>query len=143
MTEADEIGLWADLSNRFCELNHGPDTKNEDFPAATYIVIPIGFKKGAQTEMMIRDRVIPVCYDCASSLLGDEWTLLYCIECCCNHWIHRDCARMKYRHHILWLQGCHKCTGSVDEFRGLYFNDFPALGGEIPFLSQYFGGRVI
>jgi hypothetical protein len=75
----------------------------------------------------VRDLVIPVCFDCALALKGDEWTLLYCFECASSRWVCRRLAKNNYRHHILWMRGCPDCT---NEFGGLYFTDVPTCGSK-------------
>jgi len=107
------------LEGEHCGLNHGPDTKAEDYPACDYIVIPFGDTK-EEIATPARDLVVPVCQECAHALGGEEWTLLYCFECNASHWVCRERARNQYRHHVLWLRGCPDCT---NEFGGLYFTD--------------------
>ena len=55
-----------------------------------------------------------------TTLIGEEWTLLYCFECNASRWVNRELAKNSYRHHILWLRGCPECNSA---FGGLYFND--------------------
>jgi len=125
MNEADKLVLLANLDHEFCELNHGPNTQKEQFPAVDYIVIPFGRAENLVTDIAIRDMVVPVCFDCATALLGNDWTLLYCFECCSSQWVSRKFAKNKYQHHIIWLRGCPKCGG---KFGGLYFNDMQVVG---------------
>ena len=120
MDEASKLILLAELTDERCELNHGPGTDKEVFPATDFIVIPIGFiDNKTETDTCTREMVIPVCQECAEALLGEEWTLLYCLECCASQWVCRQLAKKRYRHHILWMKGCPHCGG----FGGLYFND--------------------
>lgn len=132
MNEIDRLQLLAELDEEFCELNHGPDTARENFPATDYIVIPFGYKEDEVNEVCVRDMVVPVCYDCAHSLLGDEWTLIYCFECNSSQWVNRTLAKNSYRHHILWLRGCPGCSL---EFGGLYFNDILVYPDQPHFLT--------
>jgi hypothetical protein len=134
MNEIDKIQLMADLGHELCELNHGPDVSKENFPASDYIIMPFGYAENEITDVAVREMVVPVCYDCATALLGNEWTLLYCFECCSSQWIYRKLAKNSYRHHILWLRGCPHCT---NEFGGLYFNDLQAVGDTAMFLKDY------
>lgn len=136
MHETDRLRLLAELTTECCELNHGPGTRRADFPASDYLVLPFGYHESETSEVAVREMVVPVCHECATALLGEEWTLLYCFECCSSQWIHRGLARNRYRHHILWLRGCPHCT---NEFGGLYFNDFKALTDVPLFLSVYAG----
>jgi len=48
--------------------------------------------------------------------------------------MHRDLAKNRYRHHVLWLKGCPECS---NEFGGLYFNDMPKIDrhGLLPVLA--------
>jgi hypothetical protein len=133
MDEIDRLQLIAQLSTEYCELNHGPDTRREDFSAVNYLALPVGYKKNDVQEISVRELVIPACYDCAEALLGNDWTLLYCLECAESRWIYRRLAKNKYRHHILWLKGCPDCSY---EFGGLYFNDLQAVIGPTEFLAQ-------
>ncbi|MBI5559166.1 MAG: hypothetical protein HY885_16200 [Deltaproteobacteria bacterium] len=136
MNEIDRLQLLAELTREFCELNHGPNVRREDFPATDYIVMPFGYAENEMTEVAAREMVVPVCYDCATALLGNEWTLLYCFECCSSQWICRRFAKNSYQHHILWLRGCPHCT---HEFGGLYFNDFKAVTDGVGFLREHMG----
>jgi hypothetical protein len=134
MNEIDRIQLLAELSHESCELNHGPGVRREDFPASDFIVMPFGYAENEMIDVAVRELVVPVCYDCATALLGNEWTLLYCFECCSSQWVYRKFAKNSYRHHILWLRGCPHCT---NEFGGLYFNDFTAIADSGMFLRDY------
>lgn len=136
MNEIDKLRLLAELDSEYCELNHGPETRHEDFPATDYIIMPFGYEENEISDVAVREMVVPVCYDCAQALLGEEWTLLYCFECCCSHWVYRQMAKNQYRHHILWLRGCPDCT---NEFGGLYFNDIKGVMGEAEFLALQIG----
>ena len=131
MDEIERIRLLADLEESYCELNHGPDTRKEDFPAVDYIVLPVGYKEDEVQDVSVRELVIPVCFECAQALMGDDWTLLYCFECGESRWVCRDLAKNSYRHHILWLRGCPDCT---NVFGGLYFTDVPEQVEQINFM---------
>ncbi|MBU1405691.1 MAG: hypothetical protein KKE83_02470 [Proteobacteria bacterium] len=133
MHETDRLGLLAGLPTECCELNHGPGTSREDFPAVDYLVMPFGYCENEITEISVREMVIPVCGECAAALAGEEWTLLYCFECCSCQWVARAFAKNRYRHHILWLRGCPHCAR---QFGGLYFTDLSALAGVPTFLSR-------
>lgn len=133
MNDIDRLQLLADLVEEHCELNHGPGTRGEDYPATDYIVLPFGYQQDEMLDVCVREVVIPVCHECVRALLGNEWTLLYCFECNESRWVYRGLAKNRYRHHILWLKGCPDCA---DTFGGLYFNDTPAVVGEVEFLMQ-------
>ncbi len=128
MNAIDKIILLADLGDKYCELNHGPDTRKEDHPATNYLVIPFGYSENSVIDVAVRKMVIPICQECADALSGEEWTLLYCFECNSSHWVYRKLAKNSYRHHILWLRGCPDCT---NEFGGLYFADHPEAPEEV------------
>lgn len=132
MHEIEKLALLANLEEERCELNHGPQTAHLKIPAIDYIIQPFGYHVNDIEEIAVREIVVPVCSDCASALQGEEWTLLYCIECCSSQWICRSLAKKRYRHHILWLRGCPHCT---HEFGGLYFSDLKALVDSPQFLS--------
>ena len=138
MHETDRLRLLADLAHEHCELNHGPGTRPEDFSASDYLVLPVGYPENDLCETTVREMVVPVCHECATALLGEEWTLLYCFECCSSQWVYRALARNRYRHHILWLRGCPQCT---NQFGGLYFNDFRAVP-DLPFFLSSLAGSM-
>jgi hypothetical protein len=127
MDAIDKVRLMAELSNEYCSLNHGPGTQDEQFQAADYIIMPFGYKENDVEEVTVRELIVPVCFECALALKGNEWTLLYCFHCTENHWVYRKLAKNTYRHHILWLRGCPDCT---NEFGGVYFTDVPSYGTE-------------
>ena len=133
MNKIDKLQLMAELVHENCVLNHGPDTREEDFPAVDYLVIPIGYKEDNTVEVSAREMVIPICKECASALQGEEWTLLYCIECTSSRWVCRQFAKNRYRHHILWLRGCPDCS---KKFGGLYFADNLVAEGDANFLKE-------
>lgn len=126
MDAISKFQLLADLTHEFCELNHGPATRRENFPACDYIIMPFGYKESSVVEVSVREMLVPVCLDCAMALQSGEWTLLYCFECCSSQWVYRQLAKNSYRHHILWLRGCPHCS-SESEFGGLYFNDLGTI----------------
>lgn len=133
MDEIERLQLMAQLTEAHCELNHGPGTRPEDYPAANYLVIPIGYKKNNIEEISTRELVVPICLECAEALLGEEWTLLYCFECGSSRWVCRELSKNNYQHHILWLRGCPDCSY---EFGGLYFNEIPRFAGQPEFLGH-------
>lgn len=122
MSDFNEYVLLAELATEDikCELNHGPDTDDVFYQAVSYIILPLGRKENNDTYKQEDELSIPVCKECAEALNENEWTLVYCVSCLSNQWIARQYSKMNYRHHILWLQGCPKCT---NEFGGLYFSD--------------------
>lgn len=134
MNEIDRLGLLAELTHEHCELNHGPNTRCKDYPAADYIVLPLGYHEDEVIDVAVREMVIPVCHECIQALTGEEWTLCYCIECCSSQWICRQFSKFNYRHHILWLRGCPDCS---NEFGGLYFNDITAVVGQPDLLGRH------
>ena len=127
MDAIDKVRMMAELHKDHCSLNHGPDTSNEKITAVDYIVMPFGFEEKKGKEVAVRELIIPVCFECAFALKGEEWTLLFCFECTHNRWVCRKLAQNKYRHRILWLRGCPDCSNT---FGGLYFTDIPAHGSE-------------
>lgn len=126
MDQCERLALLAELAESRCQLNHGPGTENEFYRAVNYIVMPMGYRENSIQEVTVRELVIPVCQECIDALLSEQWTLLYCFECCESQWVNRQIARNRYRHNILWLKGCPRCS---KEFGGLYFNDMDGLFG--------------
>lgn len=124
MDSIDTLHLLADLGSEHCQLNHGPGINTEHIAAADYLVLPIGYKENSVQEVAVRELVIPVCLECAQALQGEEWTLLYCLDCGASRWVSRQHAKHQYRHHVLWLKGCPDCS---NQFGGLFFNDAPTL----------------
>ncbi len=117
--EIDVLGLEADLAHSHCELNHGPrDT--EPHRAVDYLVLPVGKKHANGTITDKGELVIPVCQECLEGLTDEAWTLLYCIDCNESQWVARQLSKMQYRHNLIWLRGCPRCSA---EFGGIYFND--------------------
>jgi hypothetical protein len=117
--DAETLAAIAELGEAHCELNHG--LKNtEKFDAVEVLIIPMGRQVGEIEYEETHKFYIPICKECAEALTSDEWTLIYCLECTASQWIHRPSARLNYRHHILWVKGCIKCT---NQFGGLYFAD--------------------
>ena len=139
MNEMDQVRLLADLEEEHCELNHGPNTNPEEYPATDYLILPIGFEENSIQSVTVREMVIPVCFDCAQALLHDEWTLLYCFECSHSCWVYRPWARNRYRHHILWLRGCPDCSNT---FGGLYFTDSEQVTEAAQFVSSHLTFRA-
>ena len=133
MNALDKLALLANLTEEWCELNHGPHTGTLKIPAVDYLVQPFGYSHSDIEEVSVRDMVVPVCIECAQALQGNEWTLCYCFECNSSQWLSRKYARLRYRHNILWLRGCPRCSG---EFGGLYFSDIKALVDSPRFLSR-------
>ena len=133
MDRFEKLRLLAELATTHCELNHGRGTKGEDYPAIDYIVVRVGYKEDDGEKVSVRKLVIPVCSECAQSLAGDEWTLLYCTLCGNSRWIYRQLAKLKYRHHVLWLRGCPDCT---KEFGGLHFADLPQAEATVEFVVK-------
>ena len=131
MDATDKVKMMAELAHDYCSLNHGQDIRNENIPAADYIVMPFGYEESKDKEIAVRELIIPVCSECVQALKGNEWTLLFCFECAESRWVCRKLAKNRYRHHILWLRGCPDCTNA---FGGLYFSE-SASHNCIPLLS--------
>lgn len=112
MDAIEKLRLLAELTDTHCELNHGPDSLNEDFPAVTYITIPLGKNNVVENTL-----VVPVCTDCLEGLQSDEWTLLYCMRCGESHWVLQQLAKLHYvnistmnHYHLIGLDGCPHCA---------------------------------
>lgn len=128
-SDIELLAAAADVAESYCELNHGPDTKQEDFPAVNAFIVPLGRQLSEVEFQEERKLVIPVCQDCADALQGEAWTLIFCLECSASQWVLRELAKNSYRHHVLWVRGCPECT---NKFGGLYFadTDFPNAPSE-------------
>lgn len=117
MDAIDKLAFLADLGKSFCELNHGPNTKQEDYKAVDYIVQAFGYNGKNQHELLI-----PICAECVQGLQDADWVLLYCFSCNQSQWINKKLSKNKYKHKIIWLNGCPSkgCTG---KFGGIYFTE--------------------
>ncbi|PLX49600.1 MAG: hypothetical protein C0613_06825 [Desulfobulbaceae bacterium] len=125
--EIDAIGLQADLAHSHCQLNHGPrDTAPHR--AVDYLILPVGRKDTEGRVSEAADLVIPICSACLAALNDEAWTLLYCLDCNQSQWILRELAKMDYRHHLIWLKGCPKCS---TRFGGIFFSDPQPLCREL------------
>jgi hypothetical protein len=118
MIELDRLHLLADMCGAHCELNHGPGIENERYPAVDYLVWPVGYRESPNVSTAVRDYAVPICQDCLDALEGEEWTLLYCNQCCSSQWVLRAISRLEYRHSVIRLRGCPKCGG---RFGGCWF----------------------
>ena len=125
--EIDLIALRAELGQATCELSHGP-YDHEPHQAVDFLVIPVGKTNENGNKLENSELVIPVCQDCVEALTGDEWTLLYCLDCNESQWVLRAVSRLNYRHHIIWLKGCPHCG---EELRGIYFSDEDEIGWDL------------
>ena len=108
-----KMALLADLEGVRCSLNHGPGIEPPE--AVNYIIQYLGEENACKSEV-----ALSICKECCDALQGDEWTLLFCLECSESQWVCRELARKHYRHHIIWSKGCPKCG---NEFKGLYFTE--------------------
>lgn len=120
LLDSELLAAVADVGESNCSLEHGPGTDAADYPAVNAFVVPVGRRISEVELEEVRKLTIPICAECAEGLCSDEWTLVYCLDCCANQWISRAHSKLRYRHHILWLRGCLECTG---KFGGLYFAD--------------------
>jgi len=121
MDKYDEVALIASLNNEICQLSHGPYDKLTR-KATNCIINPIGQKTNKEHGDATIDKefCIPICNECAIALSEDDWTLLFCLNCLNNVWVLREISKLSYRHHIIWLGSCPKCS---NEFGGIYFNE--------------------
>lgn len=138
MDNIEKVLLLSQLAEDRCSLNHGPGVSEGCCPASDYLVVPMGFRENEISEVAVRELIIPVCFECAQALNGDEWTLIFCIDCSASRWVYRKLAKNSYRHHVLWLRGCPDCSNT---FGGLYFNDLVVATGSFEFASHLPGGK--
>ncbi len=102
--------LITQLEGEFCELNHGPDTHYKKRVAVDFIVQPFGYTDNGIEDITMREMLGRVCSDCIETIQGKDWTLLFCIECCSNHWVYKKFTQYRYNHNILWMHGCPECS---------------------------------
>ena len=123
MQKIEDLHVVIDIANSNCELNHGPNTTNEDYPAVNAIILPIGHKESEIKFVEDSKFFIPICQECLDGLTDPEWVLMVCLECCSSQWIYKPTARMNYYnkkteegYNIIWLKGCPKCGGNFNGF---------------------------
>lgn len=123
MKDTESLHLLADLADSRCELNHGPQIKLTP-QAVDYIAVPMGYNGDTESKDTL---VIPVCFECVEALTGDEWTLVYCLECNSSQWISQQLSKLDYtnrltgsHHHLISIVGCPECSGKLES---LYFVD--------------------
>ena len=116
MDALDRLAILAELTEDFCELHHGANTKKEDYKAIDVVVKEFQNKQGE-----IKSLYIPICQDCMTKMHDNNYILLYCFECDATRWLPRGIAKNKYseEHNTIWLRGCPDCTG---KFGGIYFD---------------------
>jgi hypothetical protein len=112
----EKLILLTELDYAYCQLDHGPYDQRENHPAIDYVVCPLGY---AEIDPPMQQLTIPVCQTCVDGLHGEEWTLLFCLNCLASKWILRPIARLKYQHHLIWLGSCPECS---EKFGGIFFN---------------------
>lgn len=120
----DKLHAMIETTESSCELNHGPGTNKQDYPAVDQIVLPIGYKENEITEVQIRELYIPICQECLNGLYDKNWVLIYCLDCLESQWVYKPKAKLDYMnklteksHNIIWLKGCPKCSV---KFGGFY-----------------------
>ena len=133
MDVVDIPGLREQLKQEHCELNHELGTNYDKRGAVDYIIQPSGYTTSDIGEVAVRETIVPVCADCIETMLGNDWILFYCIECCCSQWVYKKLAQNYCRHNILWLLGCPECS---EEFGRLYFSGIKAITGNPLLVSR-------
>lgn len=101
MNEVDRAGLYAEISKG----SIGCETKDCKNVATDFIVQPLGFNDKVKEEI-----VVPICKECIKFISGDEWVLLYCVQCLSSQWLSRSLAKRTYDSSIVWMDGCPKCS---------------------------------
>jgi hypothetical protein len=115
----EKVILLLDMGDEYCQLYHGPYDNQENHKTVNYLVCPVGYRQSERVERKVRELIIPICQECVDGLYDGEWTLLYCLNCMANQWILRPISRFGYRHNLIWLGSCPKCS---KEFKEIYFN---------------------
>lgn len=111
MDNITTLAMMASLSESHCELNHGPNTRPEDYQAVDYLVQPMGKTNGENKEDDLSHIAIPLCKECTDGLIDPSWILLYCLDCHSNQWLSREKAKLEYGlYDIIWFKGCPKCS---------------------------------
>jgi len=106
----DELLAMIGLINENCHLNHGSDITPP--PAVDYLCQYVGkIEKGVGTaDSLLR---IPICEECAGTLLyDDDWLLFYCLTCNSSQWLIKSKAKKLYPkwESIKFLSMCPKCA---------------------------------
>ncbi len=100
----------AGLIEELCYLNHGTDITPPQ--AVDYLCQYVGkTSEGLEgAESLLR---IPICKECAETLLYDEdWLLFYCLTCNSSQWLIKSKAKKLYPkgESIRFLSMCPKCA---------------------------------
>lgn len=88
-----------------CELNHGDAGAKEDREAVDYLC------QEFSSEFENFSIRIPICEECVHALYGQDWVLLFCLECCSSQWIYKRLAKRKYEDgkNVIWMSACPNC----------------------------------
>jgi hypothetical protein len=112
-----KIHALIDLEGEHCHLKHSTEDPAENHPAVDYLCQGFGDKIETNDGSIIEvpDSIIriPICAECVEALLGDEWILLYCVNCNSSQWICRKYAKYPYPPwlHVKWMDECPICFG--------------------------------
>lgn len=93
--------MKANLVGQTCALKHGKKSLPKDHPAIDYL----------SQNMVDGAIVIPVCQECVNALHGNDWVLLYCVNCNQSQWVCKRYAKRRYKdnEHVIFMTACPHC----------------------------------
>lgn len=99
--------MRANLDGQTCALKHSKEDPSEKHIAVNYLVQNIGNQFNTITDTLS----IPICQDCVEALQGNNWVLLYCVNCNRSQWVYKRFAKRYYKNseHVLFLTACPHC----------------------------------
>ena len=74
-------------------------------PAVNFLCQTVEDVDGNQIELRI-----PICQECENALQGDDWVLMYCIDCNHSQWVCKRLAKHDYPEKVMWVTFCPYCV---------------------------------
>jgi len=125
MSKGDDFELHAiiDLIGEHCHLKHSKEDPAENHPAVDYLCQNFGMETSTDNGHATNDSIvdfsvrIPICQECVDALLGDEWVLLYCVNCGSSQWVLKKYSKLNWPFwlHVKWMDVCPICYETEKE----------------------------
>lgn len=114
MDTTEYIHNVLELQDEICHLKHSVMDPAENHPAVDYLCQHIGHAESEDSSVVDYTLQIPICQECAEALQGDEWVLLFCLNCCKSQWVLRVLAKIMYpkEQHVVFMEDCPCCEGN-------------------------------
>lgn len=111
MNNSDYIRNTLELINETCHLKHSRMDPAENHPAVEFLCQHIGHLESEDSSVIDYTIQIPICEECAEALQGDEWVLLFCLNCSKSQWVLRALAKKVYHkdQHVVFMEECPCC----------------------------------